>query len=228
MISVILPTRNDEVALAYALAALVPAAAEGFVREAIIADGGSDDGSLEVADAAGCRFYRGSGRLGEDLAAAAAIARSEWLLFLSPRTALEPAWQREAGDFIERVAMSPGGERAAVFRHARSEYGMGARLAEGLAALRTRLFAAPYLEEGLLISAALYRELGGHRPLPGMVEADLARRIGRRRLVFLRSRAILRADASRPGGAARGLRNTCCLALFVLRVPTGWIGRLAA
>ena len=228
MISVILPTRNDELALAHALAALVPAAADGLVREVIIADGGSTDGTLEVADAAGCRILLGEGTLGESLAAAAAGARSDWLLFLSPRSVLEPGWQNEAHDFMERIAMAGrGGERAAVFRHARPGFGLGSRLAELGSALRSRLFAAPYLEEGLLVPAGLYRQLGGHRPLTGMVEVDLARRIGRRRLVFLRSRAVLREEGAR-GGAVRGLRNTACLALYVLRLPPGWIGRLAA
>lgn len=195
MISVILPTRNEEVPLAHALAALVPAAADGMVREVIIADAGSDDGTLQVADAAGCRILRGSGKLGEDLARAASIARSDWLLFLSPRAMLEPGWQREAHDFIDRVAMSPAGsERAAVFRYARPEFGLSARLAEMAAALRSRLFAAPDLEEGLLIPARLYREIGGHRALPRLTEVDLARRIGRGRLVFLRARAVVRRE----------------------------------
>lgn len=228
MISVIVPTRNDELALAHSLAALVPAAADGLVREVIVADAGSQDGSLEVADAAGCRILNGGGTLGEDLAAAAALARSEWLLFLSPQAVLEQGWQNEAHDFMERIAMSGrGGERAAVFRHARPEYGFGARVAEWGSALRSRWLAAPYLEEGLLVPASLYRELGGHRAQEGMVEVDLARRIGRGRLVFLRSRAVARADAARRGKAG-GLRNTACLALFVLRLPPGWIGRIAA
>jgi glycosyltransferase involved in cell wall biosynthesis len=208
MISVILPTCNDEVALAHALAALVPAAADGMVREVIVADAGSEDGTLQVADAAGCRIFRGGASRGEDLSRAAAIARSDWLLFLSPRAMLEPGWQREAHDFIDRVAMSPaGGERAAVFRYTRPEFGFRARFAEMAAGLRSRLFAAPNLEEGLLVPARLYRELGGHRALPRLVEVDLARRIGRGRLVFLRARAVVRRDTPQ-ALAARGLSDS--------------------
>ena len=43
MISVIIPTLNSEIVLAHTLAALVPAAAEGVVREVIVVDGGSSD-----------------------------------------------------------------------------------------------------------------------------------------------------------------------------------------
>jgi len=228
MISVIFPTHNDEVGLAHALASLVPAAADGTVREVIIVDGGSSDGSLEVADAAGCRIVTGSGRLGPDLALAAATARSDWLLFLSPSVTLEPGWQREVHEFLDRVAMAgAGGQHAAAFRHARAGFGFGARLAEVSAALRARLFAAPFLEQGLLVPARLYREMGGHREMAGMAQADLARRVGRSRLVFLRSRAVMRGEPVEGGGAARGLRNAACLTLFVLRVPPRWIGRLA-
>ncbi|SHE71379.1 Glycosyl transferase family 2 [Kaistia soli DSM 19436] len=222
----IIPTCDDETALAHALAALVPAAADGMVREVIVVDGGSTDGTALVADAAGCRFLRGSADLGPDLAAAAATARSDWLLFLSPHVALDPAWQREAHDFIDRVQMAGDTRRAAAFRHARADFGFRARLAEVMASLRARLFTAPYLDQGLLLTARLYREIGGHRALPGMVDVDLARRIGRQRLSFLRARAVLRGDAPGRQGAAV-LRNSACIALFVLRVPPQLIGRLA-
>ncbi|MBZ9934837.1 glycosyltransferase [Mesorhizobium sp. BR1-1-16] len=227
MISVIIPTRNDETALAHALAALVPAAADGIVREVIVVDGGSTDGTALVADAAGCRFVAGSGDIGKDLAAAAAGARSDWLLFLSPQVALEPAWQREAHDFIDRVQMSGETERAAAFRHARADFGFAPRFSEVMASVRARLFTAPYLDQGLLLTTRLYRDVGGHRALPGMVDVDLARRIGRRRLSFLRARAVLRGDG-RTRQRAAALRNSACLALFVLRVPPRLIGRLAA
>ena len=54
MLSVIIPTLNCERALALTLAMLVPGAVSGMVREVVLADGGSTDATLEVADAAGC------------------------------------------------------------------------------------------------------------------------------------------------------------------------------
>lgn len=227
MISVIIPTRDDETPLAHALAALVPAAADGMVREVIVVDAGSGDGTALVADAAGCRFLRGAGRPGPDLAEAARMARSDWLMFLSPQVALEPAWQREARDFMDRVEMAGDPLHAASFRHARAGFGLRARLAEIAASLRALLLTAPYLDQGLLVTARFYRELGGHRDLPAMVDVDLARRIGRRRLSFLRARAVLRGDAPRRQGGTV-LRNAACLMLFLLRLPPAVIGRIAA
>lgn len=218
MISVILATRDDETALAHALAALVPAAADGLLREAIIVDGGSRDGTALVADAAGCRFIAGEGVLGRDLARGAAAARSDWLLFLSPHVLMEPAWQREVSDFIERVRLSGDPRRVGIFRGARAAFGVRPRLAEMGAALRLRCFAAPYLEEGLLISARFYRELGGHRDGSDFVDVDLARRIGRRRMSCLRARAFLRSEGAPPQ------RGNWRLALFLIGLLPRRIG----
>lgn len=197
MISVILSTCNDEMALAHALAALVPAAADGMVREVIVVDSRSTDDTIAVADAAGCRILDGTGNPGADLAAGAAKARSDWLLFLSPDVMLEPGWQREAREFIDRLAMSgAGANRAASFRHASAGFGWRARLSEVRASVRSRLFASPSRQEGLLVPAGLYRAVGGHQARPGNADRDLARRIGRSRLSFLRARAVSRVVAA--------------------------------
>ena len=59
-----------------------------------------------------------------------------------------------------------------------------------LALLRSR-FASPRPEQGLIIARRFYDQLGGHRDHAGDVEADLLRRIGRRRLVTLRAAAVV-------------------------------------
>lgn len=227
MISAILVTRDNEIDLAFALAPLVSAAVEGVLREVIVVDGGSRDATLAVADAAGCKISRGAGR--EALIEAAGDAKSDWLLFLSPLSVLDPGWHGEVMSFIDRAILSgKGRQAAAAFRLGRPEPGFRARFAEWTAAFRSRVVAAPYEEQGLLIPRSLYRAIGGHRALPAMADVDLARRIGRRRLTLLRSRATVRGVADGSGGFARGLRNAACLALFVLRLPPGLIGRLAA
>jgi glycosyltransferase involved in cell wall biosynthesis len=227
VITLILATHDDEMALALALSALVPAATEGIIRDAIVVDRGSRDGTLAVADAAGCTILLDED--GDGLRRAADCARGEWLLFLSPSALLEPGWQSDVLAFVDRaIVAGEGRNRAAAFRHGRSESGFRARLAEGLAALRSRLLAAPYEEQGLLISRALYRAIGGHRQLPAMADVDLARRIGRRRLSILRSRAFVRDHHGRAGGVPRAMRNAACLALFLMRLPPALIGRLAA
>ena len=53
MISVIIPTFNDEAHLVAVLSPLVPASMEGLIRELIIVDAGSTDATLEIADSGG-------------------------------------------------------------------------------------------------------------------------------------------------------------------------------
>jgi hypothetical protein len=227
MITVIFSARDAATELARSLAALVPAATEGVLREAIVIDAGSSDGTAEVADAAGCTILAGDAR-GETLRHAAADARAEWLLFLRPGVTLEPGWQNEALAFIDRALIAgEARERAATFRLGRDDYGWRARLSEWSAACRTVVLAAPRGEQGLLLSKSLYRELGGHRPLAAMSDIDLASRVGRRRLTVLRSRARIREPAARRRGLRRRLREAACLALMLLRMPPAVVGRLA-
>jgi glycosyltransferase involved in cell wall biosynthesis len=106
MITAIIETRDDEVGLAHALAALVPAATEGVVREVIVVDHGSSDGTLTVADTAGCTVVEATKVAGDARRYAAETARGDWLLFLSPLASLTPGWQVAAIAFIDRALVT--------------------------------------------------------------------------------------------------------------------------
>jgi glycosyltransferase involved in cell wall biosynthesis len=103
MISVVISTRDSEVLLASTLAALVPGAVAGLVREVIVADGGSADGTATVADIAGCRFLASAEPLGARLSLAAAMARADWLLFLRPGSVPGTRWIDEAQRFPQEA-----------------------------------------------------------------------------------------------------------------------------
>ena len=104
MISAILATRNDARRLGETLAALVPAAVDGLVRQVIIVDAGSTDRTLEVADDAGATLVSG------DLRAGIAVARERWLLLLDPGARLPLGW-----DDAVRAHLA-GGDRPGVIR----------------------------------------------------------------------------------------------------------------
>jgi glycosyltransferase involved in cell wall biosynthesis len=228
MITVIIKTRDDEMALAYALSALVPAAIEGIVREVVVIDHGSRDGTLTVADAAGCTMINASDIEGDARKFASERARADWIMFLSPSSMLESGWHSEALAFIDRAILAgEGGTRAAAFRLGLMEPGWRARLTEWAARLRYALLAAPHDEQGLLISRSFYRSIGGHRPLAAVADVDLARRIGRSRLTLLRSHVMISEVAERPGGFTRALRDVVCLTLLALKVSPRLVARLA-
>jgi glycosyltransferase involved in cell wall biosynthesis len=188
VLSAIIPTRESERTLVPTLASLVAGAADGVLREVIIADAGSKDATAEVADVAGCRLLTLPGPLGARLTAAAATARGPWLLFLRPGIALDESWVREAARFISANEAHGGGDpSAAVFRP-----GTAAGrpiLVEALALLRVALGGSQRPEQGLMIAKRAYERLGGHRDHAD-TERDLLRRIGRRRIVILRAGAV--------------------------------------
>jgi rSAM/selenodomain-associated transferase 2 len=227
MISVIIPTLNAECTLGPTLAALVPAVVGGLVQEAILVDGGSSDETCLIADAAGTRLIIAERGRGSQLDAGAAAARGDWLLFLHADTVLEPSWGKEAKNFIERVESGRRRQAAAFFRFALDDDGSMPRLMEKMVSLRCFLFALPYGDQGLLISRNLYHRLGGFRPLPLMEDVDLVRRLKRREIVMLNSRAVTSGVRYRSEGyLARSLRNLGCMLLYYLRVPPRVLARL--
>jgi len=227
MISVIIPTLNAQAGLAQTLAALVPAAVDGLVKEVIVIDGGSGDGTAAIADQAGAAFVNRSGGRGYQLMAGAHRARFPWLLFLHADTVLEAGWERDAAAFMDAIDLGKRPLAAAAFRFALDDAGFRPRVLERLVAIRCALLRLPYGDQGLLIPKLLYAEVGGYGSQPLMEDVDIVLRLGRRRIAMLRPRAVTSAVRYRRDGyVRRSLRNLACLLLFLLRFPTRVIGRV--
>ena len=189
MLTVIIPTQNNERALVPTLAMLVPGAMTGTVNQVIVADAGSTDATAQVVDIAGCEIMTSTAPLAARLRSAAAAARGSWLMFLRPGVVLDAAWVEEATRVIENaVARGTVASHAAVFRKSAPD------TAEPLWRQVIGLFSAalrgPHPEQGLMISRQFYQRIGGHRDDAVDAEAELLRRLGRRRIVTLRSAAI--------------------------------------
>jgi hypothetical protein len=188
MLSVIIPTEGVEPPTVATLAALVPGAAAGLVREVLLVDR-TPSGVIErVADVAGCHFLRSEGSQAAALAAGARRARSPWLMFLHAGAVLDAGWIDETTQFIQRVSASDR-PRAAIFRYARSPYAE-AGLREGLKFV-VRIIAGPSLDQGLLIAKDHYDRLGGYAPDARRAEKRLLRRLGRSSRTLLRSRIMV-------------------------------------
>jgi glycosyltransferase involved in cell wall biosynthesis len=171
--SIILATRDSERALVPTLAALVPGATAGIVREVIVADAGSRDQTRDVADVAGCRVLVVAESLGARLATAAHSARGDWLMFLQPGAVPGFTWIDETIAFADKAHVAL---RGAVFADASAAF----------TALRRRLL-LPRPRQGLILRQSVYQQLGGHRADLADPEAALLRRIGRARLTTLRT-----------------------------------------
>jgi len=220
-ISVIIPALDAAADIGRALAAV---ASPGLVGETIVADGGSSDDTAEIARAAGARVIAAERGRGPQLAAGARAARGDWLLFIHADTVLAPGWADEAARFIDDPANR---FRAAAFRFALDDTRRCGRMIEAGVFLRCRLFALPYGDQGLLIGRDFHDRLGGFGRLPLYEDVDIVRRIGRRRLVLLRTPAVTSAARYRRGGyLRRPLRNLCLLVLYFAGVAPDRLARL--
>jgi len=189
MLTVIIPTHNSERALVPTLAMLVPGALTGTVREVIVADDGSTDATSEVVDIAGCDIVVSPAPLATRLKSAAASARGTWLLFLRPGVVLDAAWLEEVTRVVENAVLRGTVDtHAAVFRRAPPD--AGEALPRQILGVIAAALRGPHPEQGLLISRQCYDRVGGHRTDAADPERDLLRRLGRRRLVTLRTAAI--------------------------------------
>jgi glycosyltransferase involved in cell wall biosynthesis len=189
MLSVIIPTLDCERSLIPTLATLVPGAAVGTVRDVIVADGGSRDATLEVADIAGCEIMTSHAPLAVRLREATAKARASWVMFLKPGVVLDATWIDEVDRFVQQAeAHGVIDAPAAAFRAVAAQGFARPLLAEAWSSLRLALGGRIAPEQGLIIPKVLYERLGRHRDVQDP-EADLLVRLGRRRIVLLRSRA---------------------------------------
>ncbi len=110
MISVLIPTHDDEERLARMLAGLVRAAVDGMVSEVIVFDAGSGDSTRQVAEFAGCRFVAQADR---SLRQVIEETRSDWLLVLAPGARLAEGWGEAV---LAHVNAPAGAAGAAQFR----------------------------------------------------------------------------------------------------------------
>src|SRR6478609_6289271 len=153
MLSVIIPTDGVEQPAVATLAALVPGAAAGIIREVLLVDRAGTGVIERVADVAGCRFLPFEGTHAAALAAGARQARSPWLMFLHAGAVLDSGWIEETTQFIQNVTVS-GRPRAGIFRYARSPYAEP-KWGDALKLLGRAMF-GPGADQGLLIARDHY------------------------------------------------------------------------
>ncbi len=205
-LSIIIPTRNSAGMLPRTLQALMEGVEAGMIRELIIADGGSEDATVKIAESAGAEVLIGEPSRGGQLRQGAAAARAEWLLFLHSDTLLDSGWTVAVGRAIER---GEGGYFWLRFRAA----GVMPALVARWANLRSRIFKLPYGDQGLLVRRADYEAVGGYEEIPLMEDVALVRQLA---LFPLGHIARTGADRYEQGGwIRRGARNLVTLLRYL-------------
>ena len=170
--SVIIPTLNEEEAVAGAIASARNAGAS----EVIVVDGGSADRTARFATAEGARVLLCEPMRARQLNRGAAAAANAWLIFLHADTRLP----RGAADAVENSGVVFGG-----FRLRFAEPDRRLRIAERMINLRSAITRAPWGDQAQFAARTSFP---GFPEIPIMEDYELARRmkrIGRTRILPL-------------------------------------------
>lgn len=189
-LSVVIAVRNEAARLPLLLADLATEAP--LLREVLVVDGGSSDGSAALARLAGARVLVAAPCRGGQLAAGVAASEAPWLLLLHGDVRLPQGW----GALLRGAMAGRAAEGAWAFRLAIEGSGAGLRLVEAAVTLRCLLRQLPYGDQGLLLPRTLYVSAGGMRPLPLMEDLDLVLRLRHQARIGLLA-AALQVDGRR-------------------------------
>jgi len=170
-ISIIIPTLNE----ANAFEETITRLPQSEQVEIVVVDGGSSDGTAELARELGIRVLSTAPSKAEQMNAGAAEARGDVLLFLHADTRL-PA------NFEEKVmaAVSRKGFCAGAFTLGIDSEDWELRFIERVANWRARFFKMPYGDQALFVSRDLFLEIGGFANFPIMEDFELIRRLKKR------------------------------------------------
>lgn len=215
-ISVIIPTLNASDSVLRTIKSVQFAA-----DEVIVIDGGSTDGSAQIAKDAGAKVIQtGRGR-GLQLSVGANAATNDHMLFLHADTHLGPNWPKLAINLFLK------GQKAGVFKFVLEDQSFFARLVEIFVSFRCRSFGWAWGDQGLLIDRSLYMAVGGFNPnMPLFEDVDIIRRIGKLRLEILDENATTSATRYLKGGYLwRSFKNLFCLMIYFFGVSPSRILR---
>lgn len=208
-LSVVIPTLDAAPSLPATADALLEGVTTGLIADVVVSDGGSSDGTREVARELGAVWVEGPPGRGGQIARGVAAASCDWLLILHADTHPEPGW---AGAVHRHMTQQP--DKAGWFHLRFRADGFAPRLVASGANLRSRFLGLPWGDQGLLIQQTTLANVGGVPDLPLMEDVALARRL-RGRLVPLGHVATTSAERyQREGWARRVVSNLGTLARY--------------
>ncbi|MBM3732809.1 MAG: glycosyltransferase [Acidimicrobiia bacterium] len=220
MISVIIPTLNEETALPSLLNRL---AKEPARHEVVVVDGGSRDRTVALAESSGARVVLTPPGRGQQLAAGVRVAGGDILLFLHA----DSRFPKGGMEAIERAMASArvvGGNFRLLFD---GDDGFSRWLNGFYAAIRRRGFY--YGDSGVFVRRPVHDSLGGIRPIALMEDYDFVRRLESAGPTVCIETPPLVTSARRFVGRHPLAIVTGWLAihaLFHLGAPPSWLARL--
>ncbi len=167
-ISVIIPTLNEECHLLQAIGR----ARVGFNVEVIVADGGSQDRTLEKT--IGTRVLECSQGRAAQQNEGAKVATGDLLLFLHADTILPDRW-----DWVVRETLADPAVSLGAFTFKIREQMRGLKFIEDTANKRSKVGKLPYGDQGLFMRKKTFEQAGGFPDLPIMEDYAFVRALRR-------------------------------------------------
>lgn len=176
MISVVIPALNE----ADNIISAIESAFAGGASEVLVADGGSSDDTIALAESAGANTLVTAPNRARQLNAGAKLASGDVLLFLHADTTLPGNF----GSAVERTLFS---QKVALGAFTLTIDAKGARfrIVEAVVAIRNRLSKLPYGDQALFVLAKSFADTGGFADMPLMEDYEFVRRLKRRGRVVI-------------------------------------------
>ncbi|HYG64282.1 MAG TPA: TIGR04283 family arsenosugar biosynthesis glycosyltransferase [Thermoanaerobaculia bacterium] len=218
-LAIVVPVLNEAAVLEGFLADLL--GREGDF-EVILVDGGSDDGSWEIAGRfREIRRLRSPRGRAAQMNAGARAAGADHLLFLHADTLLPPGAFERISEALADPAVAAGSFRLAFDRRDPwlAVYSFFSRINHPL---------FTYGDQGLFLRRELFREIGGFREIPIMEDLEIQRRL-RRRGRFVKLDLPVTTSARRfvhRGPLRQQALNVGLVSLYLLGMEPGRIKRL--
>jgi len=218
LLSIIVPVLDEASTLAATLHPLVGVPES----ELIIVDGGSQDGTVDVARQFTGQVFKGARGRANQMNFGVLQAKGDLLLFLHGDTTLPPAAVELVRQTLTDDTVAGGAFQLRIASPCRA-----LKLIAWGANLRSRYLGLPYGDQALFMRRSVFDAIGGFSPWPLMEDVDLVRRMKRAgRVVVLPSAVTTSARRwEREGIFRTTVRNSLLLIGFWMGLSPAWLAQ---
>lgn len=208
-ISVIIPTLNEESALEHTLKSI------GQGVEIIVADAGSSDSTIKVANRFTDKIIISEKGRGAQMDRGAREATGDIFLFLHADTRLPDDWKEKVAEALKDAKVVGGGFRLKI-----DSKGFFFRIIEAMVNLRSRYLGLVYGDQAIFAKKDAFLAVSGFKGLPLMEDVDLTGRLKKQGKGVLLDTEVITSPRQweRKGVLRTTLRNWMFLSLYYLGV----------
>ena len=167
-LSVVIPALNEE----SNIQATLQQVGKSDDIEVIVADGGSRDKTVSIANDWGAKIVSAEPNRGLQQNRGAEAAQGDILLFLHADTILPPDYAQHIREALADPRVQGGYFRLTFFPSSRR-----LRFKEKMISFRFRTFGLPYGDQAYFVRAAVFRHMGGFAEIPLMEDVEFIRRL---------------------------------------------------